>query len=159
VTDWGEASVRFRRQTIDLLEDRWIPLTVATVFSHVSLFLVLLIALRHVGVSWHEVSTAQVFGVFAFARLISAIPITPGGLGIVELSYIGGLILAGRNRTDVAPELFRAQVAAAVLVFRTLTYAIQIPLGAMTYVIWRRMKSWRKPVPAEPDVAPEPSPA
>jgi uncharacterized membrane protein YbhN (UPF0104 family) len=44
---------------------------------------------------------------------------------------------------------FHAQVAAAVLVFRTLTFGIQIPLGGFTYLIWRRTKSWLKPVPPE----------
>jgi uncharacterized membrane protein YbhN (UPF0104 family) len=84
--------------------------------------------------------------VFAFGRLVTALPLTPGGLGLVELSYIGGLILAGRAHANVPTEVFNAQVAAAVLVFRTLTYGIQIPLGAFTYVIWRLNKSWRKPV-------------
>jgi putative heme transporter len=153
VEGWGDAAVRFRKQTIGLLSRRWIPLTVATVISHLSLYLVLLFALRHVGVSEREISAAQVLGVFAFGRLVSAFPITPGGLGLVELSYIGGLVLAGRDHTDVSPEVFRAQVAAAVLVFRTLTYALQIPLGGITYLIWRSKSSWRKPVPAEPDPA------
>jgi len=76
--------------------------------------------------------------VFAFGRLVSAFPITPGGLGIVELSYIGGLVLAGRDHADVPPELFRAQVAAAVLVFRTMTYALPIPIGSAAYLVWHR---------------------
>jgi hypothetical protein len=58
------------------------------------------------------------------------------------------LILAGRAHANVPTEVFNTQVAAAVLVFRTLTYGIQIPLGAFTYVIWRLNKSWRKPVEA-----------
>jgi len=88
-----------------------------------------------------------VLGVFAFARLLTAVPITPGGLGIVEVAYIGGLILAGRGHADVPTDVFHAQVTAAVLVFRALTYGIQIPLGALTYVIWRTNRSWRKPAP------------
>lgn len=144
---WGEAAVRFRKQTIRLLSRRWVPLTVATLVSHLALYVVLLLALRHVGVSEDEIGWAQVLGVFAFARLLSAVPITPGGLGIVELSYIGGLVLAGKAHADVPPELFRAQVAAAVLLFRTLTYALQIPSGGITYVIWRRASGWRRPRP------------
>lgn len=31
-----------------------------------------------------------------------------------------------------------------MLLFRTLTYAIQIPIGAFTYMIWRRKKGWQK---------------
>ncbi len=148
--DWGEAAVRFRRSTIDFIVERWFWLSSTTIVSHLSLYLVLLLALRSVGVSNDEVTWAQVLGVFAFGRLLTAVPITPGGLGIVEVAYIGGLILAGRGHTDVPADVFHAQVAAAVLVFRALTYGIQIPLGALTYVIWRTNTSWRKPgvVPA-----------
>src|SRR2546427_505364 len=84
----------------------------------------LLLALRFVGVSEHVVSWAQILGVFAFGRLITALPLTPGGLGFVELTYIGGLILAGRDHTAVSPAVFHAQVAGGVLVFRALTYGV-----------------------------------
>lgn len=150
--DWGDAAVRFRRTTIDFLVERWFWLTSTTIVSHLSLYLVLLLALRFVGVSDTEVTWAQVLGVFAFGRLLTAVPITPGGLGIVEVAYIGGLILAGRGHADVPADVFHAQVTAAVLVFRALTYGIQIPLGALTYVIWRTNTSWRKPVPIEAPV-------
>ena len=50
-------------------------------------------------------------------------------------------------------DVFHAQVTAAVLVFRALTYGIQIPLGALTYVVWRTNTSWRKPASI---AAPEP---
>jgi putative heme transporter len=147
---WGDAAARFRKQTIGLISKRWPALTVSAVVSHVALYLVLLLALRHVGVAEHEISWAQVLGVFAFVRLISAFPITPGGIGLVELGYIGGLYVAGKAHADVPLDVFKAQVAAAVLVFRTLTFVFQIPLGGITYVIWQRKKSWRKPVPHEP---------
>jgi putative heme transporter len=153
--DWGDAAVRFRRTTIDFLVERWFWLTSTTILSHLSLYLVLLLALRFVGVSDTEVTWAQVLGVFAFGRLLTAVPITPGGLGIVEIAYIGGLILAGRGHADVPADVFHAQVTAAVLVFRALTYGIQIPLGALTYVIWRTNTSWRTP-PIEAQV-PRPS--
>src|SRR6185437_5446071 len=74
--------------------------------------------------------------VFAFARLLTALPFTPGGLGVIELALITGLSAAGGARADVA---------AAVLVFRALTYVLPIPLGALAYVFWRRNKSWRRP--------------
>jgi putative heme transporter len=149
VEDWGEAAVRFRKQTIQLVSKAWLKLTLSTLISHLALWLVLLLALRHVGVSAAELTTAQILGVFAFGRLITALPITPGGVGIAELGYIGGLLLAGREQADVPPEVFRAQVVAAVLVFRALTYAFQIPLGAITYLIWRRRKRWLKAPPPQ----------
>ena len=149
VRDWAEITVAFRRQTIDLLVARWLQLTLSTVASHLALFGVLLLALRFSGVPDHEITWVQVLGVFAFSRLLTALPLTPGGLGFVEISYIGGLILAGHGHADVAPDVFHAQVAAAVLVFRTLTLGIQIPLGGFTYLIWRAKTSWLKPVPAD----------
>jgi uncharacterized membrane protein YbhN (UPF0104 family) len=42
-------------------------------------------------------------------------------------------------------------VVAAVLIFRALTYGIQIPIGAFTYMVWRAKKDWRKDVPATPE--------
>jgi uncharacterized membrane protein YbhN (UPF0104 family) len=149
VDDWGDAAARFRQNSIELVRDRWELLTLTTIVSHLALYFILLLSLRHVGVSEEELSWAQILGVFAFGRLLTAVPLTPGGLGVIELSYIGGLILAGRDHADVPPEVFRAQVAAGVLVFRLLTYGIQIPIGAFTYVIWRRNKSWRKEPPAD----------
>jgi putative heme transporter len=160
VDAWGEGAVRFRKQTITLVAKRWPALTITTVASHLALWFVLLLSLRSVGVSEHEVSTIQVLAVFAFVRLISAIPITPGGVGVVELSLIGGLYAAGRSHADVPLDEFRVQVTAAALLFRTLTYGVQIPLGAFTYLIWQRRKSWRKPQPEanQPSTVPAGSP-
>jgi uncharacterized membrane protein YbhN (UPF0104 family) len=86
-----------------------------------------------------------VLGVFALGRLLTALPITPGGVGLVEVVYIAGIILAGRGHTTTPVEVFHAQVTAGVLVFRALTYAIQIPIGGIAYVIWKTNTRWREP--------------
>jgi len=151
VEGWDEGAVRFRKETIVLVEKRWLALTATTILSHLTLWFVLLLALRDVGVSNQEVTWQQTLAVFAFARLLSAAPITPGGVGFVELALIGGLYAAGHAHTDVPPDVFKAQVTAAALLFRLLTYGIQIPLGAVTYVIWQRKKSWRRTPDALPD--------
>ena len=137
ITTWGEQAVAFRTRTITLVSRRWVQLTLTTVLSHLALWVVLLLSLRHVGVSEQEVSALQVLAVFSFGRLLTALPITPGGVGFVELGYIGGLVAAGGKE---------AQVVAAVLLFRVLTYGIQIPLGGFTYMIWRARSSWRREV-------------
>ncbi len=133
-SDGGDRAVRFRSDTIVLVERRWLWLTLTTILSQLALFFVLLLSLRSLGVSEQDVSTAEAFAVFAFSRLITVIPITPGGVGVIDLGYIGGLVAAGGDRSEVV---------AAVLLFRTLTFAIQIPLGGITYLIWRGKKSWR----------------
>jgi uncharacterized membrane protein YbhN (UPF0104 family) len=134
--DWGEKASRFRSDTIGLLEHRWLWLTIATVVSHGSLYLVLLLALRHVGVSQEELSWIAVLAAFSFVRLISALPITPGGVGVVELGYAAVLTLG-------LDEITSAQVVAAILVFRAVTYLLPIPLGLASYVVWRLNSSWR----------------
>jgi len=144
VGDWAEAALRFRGEAGRLIAARWGTLTLSTVASHLGLFLVLALAVRDVGISAREVSWTRILGVFAFVRLLSALPITPGGLGIVDLGYIGGLVLAGRHQTDVPVAVFHAQVTAAVLVFRAFTYGLQLPHGALAYLIWQRRKRWRK---------------
>jgi hypothetical protein len=70
VTTWGEGAARFRRDTIALVEHRWFRLSWTTILSQVALFLVLLMSLRHLGVSEQEVSTAEAFAVYAFSRLL-----------------------------------------------------------------------------------------
>jgi uncharacterized protein (TIRG00374 family) len=140
VTTWGEGAARFRRDTIVLVRHRWFRLSLTTVLSQVALFLVLLLSLRHLGVSEDEVSTAEAFAVYAFSRLLSAIPITPGGVGVIDLGYIGGL-----TAFHGAEE---AQIVAAVLLFRALTFGLQIPIGGFTYVIWRVKSDWRRPADA-----------
>jgi uncharacterized protein (TIRG00374 family) len=129
VKGWELATTKFRTRTIGLVRTRWVWITLATLVSHLSLYLVLLLTLRHVGVSDAEVSWAEVLAVFAFARLATAIPFTPGGVGVVEAVLIGGLVAAGGDK---------AQVAAAVLVYRALTWLLPIPIGVGTYLWWRR---------------------
>jgi len=136
VSGWGQGAAHFRRDTIALVEHRWFRLTWTTVLSQVALFSVLLLSLRALGVSEHEVSTAEAFAVFAFSRLLSAVPITPGGVGIIDLGYIGGL--------TAFDSVEKAQIVAAVLLFRLLTFGVQIPIGGFTYLIWRGKKDWRR---------------
>jgi putative heme transporter len=140
VTTWGDGAARFRRDTIVLVGHRWLRLSLMTVLSQVALFFVLLLSLRSFGVSEQEVSNAEAFAVYAFSRLLSAVPITPGGVGLIDLGYIGGL-----TAFDSAE---KAQLVGAVLLFRALTYGIQIPVGGFTYIIWRVKSDWRRPADA-----------
>jgi uncharacterized protein (TIRG00374 family) len=147
VTGWDDAFARFRVETVELLRARWPGVLSAGLLSHVSLYFVLLLSLRHVGVSENEVGWAEALGAFAFVRLLSALPITPGGLGIVELGLSASLVLAGGDE---------AKVVAAVLIFRALTYLLQIPFGVLTYLYWQHTNAGRSGTVAEstPERAP-----
>ena len=121
---------RFREQAGALLTTRGGRITAATVASHLTLWLVLLTCLRAVGLSQTQVPWQTSLAAFAFVRLLTALPITPGGLGITELGLVGVLAASADHKVTV-------QVTAAVLLYRAVTYLPPIPLGAVACLIWR----------------------
>jgi uncharacterized protein (TIRG00374 family) len=138
VQGWDLAVVKWRGRVIGLVRHRWLALTVTSLMSHLSLYAVLLVTLRVMDVPASEVGWAEILAIFAFARLVTAIPLTPGGVGFVEIALIAGLTGAGGER---------ANVVAAVLLYRVLTYVFPIVIGAGTYIFWRRNRSWRDSAP------------
>ena len=103
-------------------------ITAATAASNLTLWLVLLACLRGIGLSQAQVSWQTSLAAFAFVRLLTVLPITPGGLGITELGLIATLAAGHRDG---------AQVTAAVLLYRAVTYLPPIPLGAIACLTWR----------------------
>ena len=125
----GKSFERFRQDAVDLLRRRWHWLTLATLAGSLTVFLVLLVSLRALGVSASEVSVVEAFAAWALARILGSFPITPAGIGIVELSLTGTLVgFGGAN----------AEVVAAVLVFRFLTMVPTLVLGLAAAGTWRR---------------------
>jgi hypothetical protein len=94
------------------------------------LWLVLLASLRGTGLSQAQVPWQTSLAAFAFIRLLTALPITPGGVGITELGLVGILAASAGHTASV-------QVTAAVLLYRAVTYLPPIPLGALACLTWR----------------------
>ena len=127
---WGGAGfARFRRDSLELLRRRWHVLTLVTYCGTLTIFLALLIALRALDVPGSEVSVAEAFAAWALARILGSFPITPGGIGVVELGLTGALIGFGGNN---------AGVVAAVLVYRFLTMVPTVVLGLLAAATFRR---------------------
>ena len=85
----------------------------------------LLACLRATGLSQAQVPWQTSLAAFAFIRLLTALPITPGGLGITELG-LAGTLAAGAGHT------VGAQVTAAVLLYRACSPATPLPPGSVT---------------------------
>jgi hypothetical protein len=66
--------------------------------------------------------------VFCLANMLAVIPLTPGGLGIVEGVYIPTITAFG---------LTRSQASVGVLVYRVAQYWLPMLLGAISYVSLR----------------------
>ncbi len=122
--------VGFRDRAADLIAARGWRITAATAASHLILWLVLLACLRATGLSQAQVPWQTSLAAFAFVRLLTALPITPGGLGITELGLVGTLAVGAGPGVG-------AQVTAAVLLYRAVTYLPPIPLGAIAYLVWQ----------------------
>lgn len=124
----GESFARFRHDAVGLLRARWHWLTLATLVGHGTVFLVLYVALRAVGTSGGEVTLIEAFAAWSLARVLGAIPIVPGGFGVVELALTTALVgFGGPN----------AEVVAAVLIYRFLSVVPPLAIGALFGATWR----------------------
>jgi uncharacterized protein (TIRG00374 family) len=129
VTWAGGSFERFRQDVGDFLERKWPTLTLASLAGSLTVFGVLLVSLRALGVPASEVSAIEAFAAWALVRIIASVPLTPGGLGIVEVGLTGALIGFGGDSVGVV---------AAVLVYRFLTVVPTLVLGLVAAATSRR---------------------
>lgn len=140
--------LRFRASIVDVVSGRWVLITVANLAMQLSSWLVLFVGLRAIqagdssAVTWSESLAA-----FAFARIATFVPLTPGGLGTVDLALTA--LLAAFGATD-------EQALAAVLVWRAGTYFPLMLTGLATFLGWRVQQRRRRHHPereaaADPD--------
>jgi putative heme transporter len=120
----------FRSRAAGLVAARGWRITATTLASHLTLWLVLLACLRGTGLSQAQVPWQTSLAAYAFVRLLTVLPLTPGGLGITELGLVSVLATGAGHRAS-------AQVTAAVLLYRAVTYLPPIPLGAAAWLVWR----------------------
>ncbi|MGH3230759.1 MAG: lysylphosphatidylglycerol synthase transmembrane domain-containing protein [Streptosporangiaceae bacterium] len=140
----------FRDRAGALIAARGWWITATTAASNLTLWLVLLACLRGIGLSQAQVPWQTSLAAFAFVRLLTVLPVTPGGLGITELGLIA--TLAGAGHRD------GAQVTAAVLLYRAVTYLPPIPLGAIACLTWRHAPALLHAKLADSAAPAEPSP-
>ena len=126
---WGGASfAAFRSRALGLLRRRWHVITIATLAGHLTVFVLLLVCVRVVGVTGSEVSTVEAFAAWALVRILGALPLTPAGVGVVEVGLSGALVAFG------APN---AEAVAATLLYRALTVLPSLALGLLAAATWR----------------------
>ncbi len=98
--------VQFHEQAADLIKTRWKALTITNVAAQMAPMLVLWAALEGLGVTRSQLSLVELFAAFSIALVLTAFPITPGGLGTVDAALIGLLIAFGvDSSTAVAADL------------------------------------------------------
>ena len=103
-------------------------ITIATLVGHLTVFVLLLVCLRVTGVSSSEVTVTEAFAAWALVRILGALPLTPAGVGFVEVGLTGALVAFGASN---------AEAVAATLLYRALTVFPTLALGLLAAATWR----------------------
>ncbi|WP_432971554.1 lysylphosphatidylglycerol synthase transmembrane domain-containing protein [Dactylosporangium sp. CA-233914] len=77
------------------------------------------------------VGVTAMAGIYLSVQIVRQVPLTPGGVGVVETALAAGLTAAGATGVGAA---------AAVLVYRVLSCWILIPIGGIAAVTLRRTR-------------------
>jgi uncharacterized membrane protein YbhN (UPF0104 family) len=109
--------------------DRWPSVTLSQLVATLMNAVVLLAAIRFVGLGPDLLSWTEVLYAFALGTIAAIIPLTPGNIGVTELILLGVLGLSTVN--------MESQILAAALLYRIFTWMLPIPLGIASYLIWR----------------------
>jgi uncharacterized protein (TIRG00374 family) len=109
---------------------RWLAVVALAGVNWATELAVLLVSLHAVGLN---VPLRTVATAFLLAQLVRQIPVTPGGIGVIEASLIVALTTAGAAA---------APAAAAVLIYRVLSFWSTMPIGLICYA------SQKTPAPA-----------
>jgi uncharacterized protein (TIRG00374 family) len=120
-----------RDHMVAILERTWTRALVLAVGRWLLDFLTLLGAIAAVGARPH-MSLALV--AYAGAQLLAQVPLTPGGLGVVEAGLVGSLALAGMSA---------GQAAVVTLAYRLVSYWLMLPAGLVAWILFRRTRRRR----------------
>lgn len=115
-----------RNEVVSALGRRWWKALVAAVLNWLLDYGVLVAALFAIGSTPRP---SLVLVAFAGAAVLGMIPITPGGLGFVEIGLVGMLTAAGIPAQDAT---------LATLAYRLFQFWLPIPAGAVAYLLFKR---------------------
>ncbi len=126
----GDRLVVARGRSLDILRGHWLMATWGTFLSSITNLSLLVMTLRFVDVPAEVVGWPQVFVVFALVQGLTVVPLTAGNAGVSEVAYVGLL-------TAAAGPAYVNEVAAAVILYRVLTWLVIIPVGLAALGVWR----------------------
>lgn len=134
--DVSGALVRVRAESADLVRLAWPRLTIGVV-SYAALLATLL--WTSLDVEGAKLTVPVVLAGLAFERVVTMVPLTPGGAGVVEVGLSGLLIALGGDPVATV---------AGVLLYRFFTYAIEIPVGGLGALTWLWANRYRRLEPS-----------
>jgi uncharacterized membrane protein YbhN (UPF0104 family) len=123
-TSFATSVPALRSATVSVVRTRWVHLT-GGMAGYLALQAVLLGTCLHLLGS--VLAVPVVLAGFAAERLLTLVPVTPGGAGLADTACAGVLVALGGDPVVVA---------AAVVLYRGFTYLLEIPVGGLGILGW-----------------------
>lgn len=120
-----EELVRDLRARInDVVSSGWLSMTLGMIGFFGAYYVLFVLIMRETGVT---LPLNLLFAAFAIGRLLTAVGITPGGVGVTETATVAVLVGWGAEP---------AGAAAGVVLFSIFTHLMEVPLGGLGWLAW-----------------------
>ena len=116
--------VGMRRDIIEIVRYGWLEMTYGLIGFFGVYYILFWFCLNSMGV---QMPFAYMFGAYTVGRLLTAVGITPGGLGVTEAGTAAVLVGWGADP---------AQATAGVVLFSLFTHFFEVPLGMLGWLLW-----------------------
>ena len=116
-----------RSQVADTVASGWLKMTLGMVGFFGLYYVLFLLCTEATGI---ELPFGQLFAAYAIGRLLTAVGVTPGGLGVTETGTAAALVAWGADP---------AAAMAGVVLFSIFTHLMEVPLGALGWLAWSLM--------------------
>ena len=126
-----------RARINEVVGSGWWSMTLGMIGYFGAYYLLFVLVMRQTGVT---LPLNLLFAAFAIGRLLTTIGITPGGIGVTETATTIVLVGWGADPTG-AP--------AGVVLFSIFTHLMEVPLGALGWLLWTISPKVKPPVEGE----------
>ncbi len=116
-----------RTRTAETVRTGWLPMSLGMVGFFGLYYVLFLLCMATTGI---ELPFGELFAAYAIGRLLTAIGVTPGGLGVTESGTAAALVAWGADP---------AAAMAGVVLFSIFTHLLEVPLGALGWIAWALM--------------------
>ena len=113
-----------RARINEVVGSGWLSMTLGMVGFFGFYYVLFVLIMRETGVT---LPLNLLFAAFAIGRLLTAVGITPGGIGITETATSAVLVGWGADA---------AGATAGVVLFSIFTHLMEVPLGALGWLMW-----------------------
>jgi len=120
-----------RLRMVRVVRQGWVKMTLGMIGFFVVFYVLFWQSMDVVGL---RMTFSQLFAAYAVGRLLSAIGITPGGVGVTEGGAVAVLVAFGADP---------AEALSGTVLFSLYTHVMEVPLGVLAYVGWAISKKTR----------------